>query len=73
MNMEDKISHQKVEDENNLSKDSISQKVESRLRSLSSSDNDVVRRRNRSDRFEWLAVEARIRTVINEYTSPLTE
>ena len=71
--MEDKISHQKVEDENNLSKDSISQKVESRLRSLSSSDNDVVRRRNRSDRFEWLAVEARIRTVINEYTSPLTE
>lgn len=70
--MEDKISHQKVEDENNLSKDSISQKVESRLRSLSSSDNDVVRRRNRSDRFEWLAVEARIRTVINEYTSPLT-
>jgi hypothetical protein len=73
MNMEDKISHQKVENENNLSKDSISQKVESRLRSLSSSDNDVVRRRNRSDRFEWLAVEARIRTVINEYTSPLTE
>lgn len=71
--MEDKISHQKVENENNLSKDSISQKVESRLRSLSSSDNDVVRRRNRSDRFEWLAVEARIRTVINEYTSPLTE